>query len=348
MFLKSFILIAFLAIGYGSCEKVSFEGFKIVRIFPTDKSHLELIGQLQHNPDFDVLNSARILETPILVVLSPEALVKYSPIFSTNKVEFRVIDNNIQRKFDLQDKSMKKNKRDAKNIVGKFSRYSEINNYIDEVVAASPNIASSYVAGTTHENRIIKALVFKTATSNRGIFIDCGLHAREWIAVSSCIWMIDSMQKAFENGDASMQAILSKYEIHIIPLANPDGYEYSHTTNRMWRKNRRPNSGSSCIGTDLNRNFGYKWLTGGSSTNPCSDSYAGPSGDSELETKAIEKAILNKNGYWDAYLTIHTYGQYWLTSWSYTTDLPADYDDLKLAVDIGAAAIKNLFGNKKL
>ena len=38
------------------------------------------------------------------------------------------------------------------------------------------------------------------------------------------------MQKAFENGDASMQAILSKYEIHIIPLVNPDGYEYSHTT----------------------------------------------------------------------------------------------------------------------
>ncbi|CAF1085489.1 unnamed protein product, partial [Brachionus calyciflorus] len=106
------------------------------------------------------------------------------------------------------------------------------------------------------------------------------------------------------------------------------------------------NSGSSCIGTDLNRNFGYQWLTGGSSTNPCSDTYAGPSADSELETKAIEKAILNKNGYWDAYLTIHTYGQYWLTSWSYTTAYPTDYTDLKLAADKGAAAIKALFGTQ--
>jgi murein tripeptide amidase MpaA len=53
-----------------------------------------------------------------------------------------------------------------------------------------------------------------------------------------------------------------------MPLVNPDGYEYSWTTDRLWRKNRTPNLGSSCVGTDLNRNFGFKWLTGGSSTKP--------------------------------------------------------------------------------
>lgn len=38
------------------------------------------------------------------------------------------------------------------------------------------------------------------------------------------------MYRAFDNGDADMQAILAKYEIHILPLVNPDGYEFSHTT----------------------------------------------------------------------------------------------------------------------
>ncbi len=71
----------------------------------------------------------------------------------------------------------------------------------------------------------------------------------------------------------------------------------------MWRKNRRPNAGSSCVGTDLNRNFGFKWMTGGSSSEPCSDVYSGPVPDSELETKAIESAILKKRGQWDAYFT---------------------------------------------
>lgn len=86
--------------------------------------------------------------------------------------------------------------------------------------------------------------------------------------------------------------------------------------------------------------------TGGSSTNPCSDTYAGPSADSELETKAVENVILGKPDFWDAYLTIHTYGQYWLTSWSYTTAYPPDYSDLKLAADKGAAALKALHGTQ--
>lgn len=86
----------------------------------------------------------------------------------------------------------------------------------------------------------------------------------------------------------------------------------------MWRKNRSPNTGTSCVGTDLNRNFGFKWLTGGSSTNPCSDTYAGKAADSEPETKTLEKAIRDKLGKWDSYLTIHTYGNWWFTPWSYT------------------------------
>ena len=33
-------------------------------------------------------------------------------------------------------------------------------------------------------------------------------------------------------------------------MANPDGYTYSlQTDQRFWRKNRKPNAGSSCVGT---------------------------------------------------------------------------------------------------
>lgn len=85
----------------------------------------------------------------------------------------------------------------------------------------------------------------------------------------------------------------------------------------------------------MNRNFGFKWLTGGSSTNKCSDTYAGSSADSELETQALEKAILKKLGNWDSYLSIHTYGNWWFTPWSYTATLPTDYADLEAKAKIG-------------
>ena len=48
--------------------------------------------------------------------------------------------------------------------------------------------------------------------------------------------------------------LLTAVDWYIIPLLNPDGYEWSQTKDRLWRKNRRPPPGnSSCAGVDLNR-----------------------------------------------------------------------------------------------
>ena len=60
-------------------------------------------------------------------------------------------------------------------------------------------------------------------------------------------------------------------------------------------------------GVDLNRNWGYQWMTGGSSSNPCSDTYAGTKANSELETQAIQNYILSMPNKWDSFLTLHTY-----------------------------------------
>lgn len=62
--------------------------------------------------------------------------------------------------------------------------------------------------------------------------------------------------------------ILRTVDWVIVPVANPDGYSYSHTNERFWRKTRTINAGSICRGTDLNRNFNYQWdAPGGASTN---------------------------------------------------------------------------------
>jgi len=114
----------------------------------------------------------------------------------------------------------------------------------------------------------------------------------------------------------------------------------------MWRKNRAVNTGSSCRGVDLNRNFGYQWMVAGASSNPCSETYAGPRQDSELETKAVESALQAKAGQWDAYITIHTYGNWWFTPFGYTTltNGMANYNDLMAKALIGVNAFKAVNG----
>ena len=101
------------------------------------------------------------------------------------------------------------------------------------------------------------------------------------------------MRELVEN-QAENQDLIDFYDFYILPVANPDGYEFSFTSNRLWRKNRARNSLLPlCDGVDLNRNFGYHWADAktlspsGGSHLTCVDSYAGPGPFSEPENRNI-------------------------------------------------------------
>nr|SVE75580.1 EOG090X00QE [Daphnia hispanica] len=126
-----------------------------------------------------------------------------------------------------------------------------------------------------------------------------------------------------------------------MPVVNPDGYRYTFAAdgNRLWRKNRKPNLDSACIGTDMNRNFDFHWDEGGSSDLPCAETYNGGAAFSEIESQIIRDTILGIANQTMVYLTVHSYGQYWLTPWGYTADLPANYDQL---YDLAVRAVDKL------
>lgn len=92
----------------------------------------------------------------------------------------------------------------------------------------------------------------------------------------------------------NITAYLDAYDFYIFPIVNPDGMTYdllcatqaevslgfvfTQTEDRLWRKNRQPTMGSTCVGTDNNRNWPYQWNAtegAGSSANPCSATFRG-------------------------------------------------------------------------
>ena len=138
-----------------------------------------------------------------------------------------------------------------------------------ECMAASfPDKVTLISIGKSSEGRLLQVMRIGSGSKNKpAVFIDGGIHAREWVSPAAVTYVVHRMLE----GGSEFAEELQTYNIYVLPLANPDGYEYSRTTDRMWRKTR---SGSgSCIGVDPNRNWGYMWGGKGASRDPCSHNY---------------------------------------------------------------------------
>jgi hypothetical protein len=159
------------------------------------------------------------------------------------------------------------------------------------------------VLGKTAQGREIIALkVTQSARSMKdgmrpAVLYMSNQHAREWISVEVnrrlLRWILD--QRTLENPE--IVNLLKATELWFIISANPDGYQYTFDTERLWRKNLRDNNGDGLItntdGVDPNRNYNEHWNYDeeGSSSLFSSQTYRGLTPASELETQAAAGLI---------------------------------------------------------
>ncbi|MCC6970901.1 MAG: hypothetical protein IT434_11850 [Phycisphaerales bacterium] len=208
-----------------------------------------------------------------------------------------------------------------------YKTLAEINTQLSAWSTAYPAMASTFVVGNSLENRQIRGVKitgpesaeYPKASRPQILFNGCQ-HAREWISPMVNMYLGDQFLIQYASG-GTVKDLLDRVEIVIVPVVNPDGYEYTWTTNRLWRKNRRNNGGS--FGVDLNRNWGYQWGGEGASTSPSDETYRGASAFSEPETQAMRDMVL-ANTRLRAAIDFHSYSQLILSPWSYTSTLPPD------------------------
>ncbi|GBP50617.1 Carboxypeptidase B [Eumeta japonica] len=226
-----------------------------------------------------------------------------------------------------------------------YHRLDEIYGFLNYLAKTYPALVTVQSIGKSHQGNDLKVLKISNGDpKNKAVFIDGGIHAREWISPATVTYFINQIAENFDIESDDIKNI----DWYFMPVVNPDGYEFTHTSDRLWRKNRRtpPVTGRVCSGIDLNRNFGYKWGGKGSSNNPCSEIYGGRRAFSEPESKALADFITNSATNFSAYLTYHSYGQYLLYPWGYENVVPPDYQDLdKLGKKI-AQAIQETGGSQ--
>lgn len=219
-----------------------------------------------------------------------------------------------------------------------YHRLADIHNYLDYLVVTYPSLCTVQTIGSSVQGRPIKLLKISNGKpGNKAVWMDGGVHAREWISPATVTYIINQFVENYETESEDVKNI----DWYFVPVVNPDGYEHSHTTDRLWRKNR---SQGQCAGTDLNRNFGYKWGGKGSSKNPCTEIYGGSRAFSEPETIAIRDFITSSGANFKAYLSFHSYGQYILYPWGYDRFVPPDHQELQNVALKAAQAIRKVSG----
>jgi len=213
---------------------------------------------------------------------------------------------------------------------------------LDEVAANCGSACEIVEIGNSFEGRTLRVLTISQGDGSKpNIWVDGGIHAREWISPPVVMYMIEQVIADMQAGGS----LVDRFDWFFLPQINVDGYEYTWTTNRMWRKSRQYWSNTTCAGTDINRNFDFMWMTVGASNNPCSETFAGWRPNSEPETVAVEQYVLNNVADGGLiFLTTHSYSQLWMTPWGYSYDFPPNYDNMYAAGVVAADAIRAVYG----
>ena len=211
---------------------------------------------------------------------------------------------------------------------GEFRDYGAITTHLRGLVAIAPDRVAMQSIGTSLEGRPLGALKIGRGPA---MLVNGTQHAREWIAAMVTTCVADRLVRDYDS-DPKIRALVDHNTVWVVPVANPDGYQYSWSDKRYWRKNRRNE-----VGVDLNRNFAVAWGGAGSSKNERAETYRGPYAFSEPESAALRDLVVRERVI--QHIDFHAYGQLVLYPWSWTKAPAKDRDRFAGLGDRMASAI---------
>ncbi|XP_057878821.1 carboxypeptidase A1-like [Melospiza georgiana] len=314
--MRLLVLLAAL-VAVATCTETFF-GHQVLRVVPQSDEELQKVQELQdlEHLQLDFWLEPRKLGQPVDIRVPFRSLQAVKVHLEASGVSYSIMIEDVQ-----------------------------IYNFMDMLVAENPNLVSKLEIGRSTENRPLYVLKFSTGGSNRpAVWIDTGIHSREWVTQASGVWFAKKIVEDHANNEG-VASILETMDIFLEIVTNPDGFAYTHTTNRMWRKTRSKHAGAICVGVDPNRNWDAGFGDAGASSSSCSETYHGPYPNSEPEVKSIVDFV-KSHGNIKAFVSIHSYSQLLLYPYGYTETPAPDEQELHEVSAKAVAALSSLYGTK--
>ncbi|KAL7287595.1 hypothetical protein TKK_0018242 [Trichogramma kaykai] len=323
------LLLVALVATLSLADKERFDGFKVFRVVPSTDEHVDILKQLTMENGYAFWTYPTKVNQPVDVMVSQEKLNEFYKLMESTRMKYEEFIEDVQRLIDTENPHI--TREDFGYSHKKYHTLDEIYQWFELLTKQYPDLVSIIEVGKTYEGRTIKGVKISYGSKNPGIFIEGGIHAREWISPATVTYLIDQF---LTSTDSKIRKLAESHDWYMVPSVNPDGYVYTHEKNRMWRKTR---SGSGlCKGADANRNWGFMWNSGGASSIPCLENYAGKGPFSEIETKTLSQYLASLKGKLFAYISFHSYSQLLMFPYGHTTKHLDNHEEEKA---IGMKAI---------
>lgn len=309
------------------------KSYKNYKIYEVEGDKEDLVKFLKDLVELYEIPLYDLKEKTAEILIAPELESEFNYLIDEANLKNNIIVDDFSKLIESEEVSFRGSRPFS------WTSYFDVDDiyaYLRNTSAAHPDCTEVIEGGQSYENRKILGLRINTQKDRHDkpvIFIESGIHAREWITPATTTYFINEL---LTSEDPQVAAMRDQFDWRIFPTVNPDGYHYSFTWDRMWRKTRSQSS-NGCQGTDANRNWDHHWMTHSSSSDPCDyQVYAGSKPFSEIETRTLAEyisSIENLRGY----IAFHSYAQTLLLPYSDSVDHVDNYDDL---VQIGKTSLE--------
>ncbi|KAJ8723715.1 hypothetical protein PYW07_007695 [Mythimna separata] len=306
-----------------SAEYVSYKNYKVYKIVPSTDYEVQILTDLRKENQYDFWSDIVAINSDVRIMVAPGKQAEFENYFKSVEIPAKVVVENVQEQIDAQLR--RPANRNSNYDWTFYQPLEEIFSWLDQIGRDYSDVVTLVTIGESVEGRPIRGVKIDFKKRNNPVIgmIEGGIHAREWISPATVTYIINEF---LTSTDPDVRFMADNIVWHLFPVVNPDGYSYTFSTNRMWRKNRSTLNHTTCPqgddisnGIDLNRNFGFVWMSVGASQNPCAETFAGHIEFSEPESRAIANYVMaiKEQGHMVYYFAFHSWSQMVLVPFSH-------------------------------
>ncbi|TSK17953.1 Carboxypeptidase B2 [Bagarius yarrelli] len=172
-----------------------------------------------------------IANTPVHLYVQSSSITQVTELLNTHSFSFSVLLENTQDLIQEQTRNITTDPRSSGKTYERYHSLEDIYYLLNNTNHEHPDMTKLILIGSSFEKNPLYLLKLsgRRGPVDKAMWIDCGIHAREWISPAFCLWFI-KYALTFYKESPEITTMLDKMDIYILPVLNPDGYKYTWTT----------------------------------------------------------------------------------------------------------------------